>query len=65
MWKVKNLGEKMCHNLATAAAKEKFRLEPDEQAVVDAWLDVKYPERVKKDPPDQSNAPLFDVPTVQ
>ena len=65
VWKEKNLSDKVCHDCAAATAKEKVRLEPDEQKAVDEWLDGKYPKRLKKDPPDQSNAPLFDVPTVQ
>ena len=44
-----------------AAAREKFRLEPDEQAAVDEWLDGKYPERTKKDEP-VVDFPLLEVP---
>ena len=61
----RNFSDRMCHDIASAVAREKFRLEPDEQKAVDEWLNKKYPERLKKDPADQSNAPLFDVPTAQ
>jgi hypothetical protein len=50
-WKAKNLGEKMCHDLAAAVAKDRHRLEADEQAAVDAWLDERYPERKAKPKP--------------
>jgi hypothetical protein len=63
VWREKNLSVKICHECAAASTKEKFRLEPEEQLAVDAWLDEKYPERKKEMPPD--DFPLFDVPTVQ
>ena len=65
VWKEKNLSDKICRDCAAASTKEKSRLEPDEQQAVDAWLDERYPARVKKDLADHSDAPLFDVPTLQ
>ena len=61
--KERNLGEKMCHGIAAAVAKEKFRLEPEEQLAVDAWLDERYPARKKEE--EKIVYPLFDVPRVQ
>ena len=54
----RNFSDRMCHDIASAVAREKFRLEPDEQKAVDEWLDKKYPELLKMEPPDQSGAPL-------
>jgi hypothetical protein len=62
VWREKNLSDKNCHEIAAATAKEKFRLEPDEQKAVDAWLDEKYPVRKKED--EKILYPLFDVPRV-
>jgi hypothetical protein len=59
--KEKNLSDKVCHDCAASTAKEKFRLEPEEQAAVDAWLDEKYLERTKRDEP-VVDFPLFNVP---
>ena len=55
----RNLGEKMCHDIAAAVARKKFRLGPEEQAAVDAWLDEKYPVRTKED--NKIVYPLFEV----
>jgi hypothetical protein len=64
-WRAKNLGEKMCHDLAAAVAKERFKLEPDKQAEVDAWLDDRYPERKAKPNPDAPPSLFDDVPRAR
>ncbi len=45
IWKEKNMGERMCHDLASETARTKFKLSDDEQKEVDAWLDERYPMR--------------------
>jgi hypothetical protein len=47
-WRDANLGAGMCHRLAGIEARKAFPLSDDKQAEVDAWLDVKYPERLKR-----------------
>jgi len=58
-WKEKNLGDRQCHELAAAVARQEFPLSEEERREVDAWLDEKYPVRTNKD--DRREPPsLFD-----
>lgn len=61
-WREKSLGERMCHNLAAATAADVFRLSPEEQREVDAWLDEKFPERKAEGKPKDDGPPsLFSL----
>ena len=62
-WREANLGAEMCHRLAAVEARKAFPLPDDKQAEVDAWLDGKYPERLRQE--EEIDYPLRDVPRVR
>ena len=62
-WREANLGAEMCHRLAAVEARKAFPLPDDKQAEVDAWLDGKYPERLRRK--DEIDYPPPDVPRVR
>ena len=62
-WQESNLGTEMCHRLAAVEARKAFPLPDDKQAEVDAWLDKKYPERLRRE--EEIDYPTLDVPRVK
>ena len=62
-WKEANLGAGLCHRLAAIEAQKAFPLPDDQQAEVDAWLDKKYPGRLRRE--DEIDYPRRDVPRAR
>ena len=61
-WREANLGAEMCHRLAAVEARKAFPLPDDKQAEVDAWLDGKYPEHLRRE--EEIDYPPLDAPRV-
>ena len=63
-WKAANMAEGVCHELAAAEAREAYPLTVAEQAELDTWLDMKYPERRRGRPRGDYPSAFDELPSA-